>query len=66
MYDLMNNMVQLYHQIEVLAKQVSSNKGETDENKTVKSYAEKLQTKNTLVIKSNDGDSKAIQKRKLL
>ena len=40
MYDLMKNVVQgLYHQIEVLAKQVSSNKEETEENKRVKSHA---------------------------
>ena len=67
MYDLMNNMVQgLHHQFEVLAKQVSSNKEETEENKRVKSYAEKLKTKNTLVIKSNDGDNKATQEKKAL
>ena len=67
MYDLMNNMAQgLYHQIEELAKQVSSNKEETEENKRVKSYAKKLKTKNTLVIKSNDGDNKATQKKKAI
>ena len=60
MYQQMNNMAQgLYHQIEELAKQVSSNKKETEENIRVKSYAEKLKTKNTLVIKSNDGENKA-------
>ena len=48
MYDPMNNMVQgLYHQIELLAKQVSSNKEESCKNKRVKSYAEKLKTKSS-------------------
>ena len=38
MYQQMNNMAQgLYHQIEELAKQVSSNKEETEENQRVKS-----------------------------
>ena len=32
----------------------------------MKSYAEKLKTKNTLVIKSNDGDNKATQKKKAI
>ena len=46
MYQQMNNMAQgLYHQIEELAKQVSSNKVETEENIRVKSYPEKLKTK---------------------
>ena len=45
---------------------ISSNKEETEENKRVKSYAEKLKTKNTLVIKSNDGDKKATQKKKAI
>ena len=46
MYEQMNNMAQgLYHQIEELVKQVSSNKEETEENKRVESYAEKLKTK---------------------
>ena len=63
----MNNMAQgVYHQIEELAKQVSSNKEETEENQREKSYAEKLKTKNTLVIKSNDGDNKAVQKKKAI
>ena len=67
MYQQMNNMAQgLYHQIEELAKQVSSNKEETEENIRVKSYAEKLKTKNTLVIKSNDGENKATQKKKAI
>ena len=67
MYEQMNNMAQgLYHQTEELAKQVSSNKEETEENKRVKSYAEKLKAKNTLVIKSNDGDNKATQKKKAI
>ena len=67
MYQQMNNMAQgLYHQIEELAKQVSSNKEETEENQRVKSYAEKLKTKNTLVIKSNDGENKATQKKKAI
>ena len=67
MHQLMNNMAQgLYHQIEELAKQVSSNKEETKENQREKSYAEKLKTKNTLVIKSNDGDNKAMQKKKAI
>ena len=56
----------LYHQIEELAKQVSSNKEETEESQREKSYAEKLKTKNTLVIKSNDGDNKAVQKKKAI
>ena len=60
MYKQMNNMAQ------ELAKHVSSNKEETEENKRVKSYAEKLKTKNTLVIKSNDGDNKATQKKKAI
>ena len=67
MHQQMNNMAQgLYHQIEELAKQVSSNKEETEENQREKSYAEKLKTKNTLVIKSNDGDNKAVQKKKAI
>ena len=42
MNDLMNNMIQgLHHQTEVLAKQVSSNKEETEENKNA------LQSKET-------------------
>ena len=32
----------------------------------MKSYAEKLKTKNTLVIKFNDGDNKATQKKKAI
>ena len=32
----------------------------------MKSYAEKLRTKNTLVIKSNNGDNKATQKKKAI
>ena len=32
----------------------------------MKSYAEKLKTKNTLVIKSNDGENKATQKKKAI
>ena len=67
MHQQMNNMAQgLYHQIEELAKQVSSNKEETEENQREKSYAEKLKAKNTLVIKSNDGDNKAVQKKKAI
>ena len=67
MHQQMNNMAQgLYHQIEELAKQVSSNKEETEENQRVKSYAGKLKTKNTLVIKSNDGENKAMQKKKAI
>ena len=67
MHQQMNNMAQgLYHQIEELAKQVSSNKEETEDNQREKSYAEKLKTKNTLVIKSNDGDNKALQKKKAI
>ena len=63
----MNNIAQgLYHQIEELAKQVSSNKEETEENKRVKSYAEKLRTKNTLVMESNEGDKEATQKKKAI
>ena len=52
--------------LEELSAQVSSNNEETEENKRVKSYAEKLKTKNTLVIKSNDGDNKASQKKKAI
>ena len=67
MHQQMNNMAQgLYHQIEELVKQVSSNTEETEENQRVKSYAEKLKTKNTLVIKSNDGENKAVQKKKAI
>ena len=67
MYEQMNNMAQgLYHQIEELAKQVNSNKEETEGNKRVKSYSEKLKAKNTLVIKSNGGDNKATQKKKAI
>ena len=32
----------------------------------MKSYAEKLKTKNPLVIKSNDGDNKATKKKKAI
>ena len=32
----------------------------------MKSYAENLKTQNTLVIKSNDGDNKATQKKKAI
>ena len=67
MHQQMNNMAEeLYHQIEELAKQVSSNKEEAEEIQREKSYAEKLKTKNTLVIKSNDGDNKAVQKKKAI
>ena len=54
----------MYNQLEEMIIKVNNKNREMHENKRVQTYAEKLNTKNMLVIKSNNGNGKAADNKK--
>ena len=56
----------MYNQLEEMTIKVNNKNGEMHENKRVQTYAEKLKTKNTLIIKSNSENGKAADNRKTI